>query len=181
MEDIDALDRNVSVREVFTEHKVWSSRWFSWQRPADEDYQRELCAEVYGKRDLPPLDVYVSQISGLDRILIRICLALNPANGAEIEMLVMDDLEQVRELEDRMILLEILERLSHKMPVIINAVNPLPEEMALPHTRIDLFTDASHLQPKHKGLPHFFEHATEKHAPRNRQHKSAATDQSAER
>lgn len=152
VEEIDAIDRNVRVREVFTEHKVWSSLWISWQRPANEEYAEELCREIYGSRDLPPLDVYVSQISGLDRILIRICLALHPANGEQIDMLVMDDLEQVRELEDRMILLQILERLSHKIPVVVNAVNPLPDDMDLAHTQIELFTDTSHLQPKHKGL-----------------------------
>lgn len=159
VEEIDGLDRNVRVREVFTEHKVWSNLWISWQRRADEDYMEDLCREVYGTRDLPPMDVYVSQISGLDRILIRICLALHPANGKKIDMLVMDDLEQVRELEDRIILLRILERLSQKIPVIINAVNPLPDNIDLPHTRIELFTDKSHIQPEHKGLRHSFRHA----------------------
>ncbi|AZA10560.1 P-loop NTPase family protein [Corynebacterium gerontici] len=151
VESIDALDRNVRVHEILTEHRAWSKLWITWTKPADEQYRNELCSEVFGKRDMPPLDVYVSQLSSLDRILLRICLALRPANGADIKMLVMDDFEQVREQEDRIILLDVLTRIAKTMPVVLNAVNPIE---GVAHHQIELFTDAAHLQPKNTGRHH---------------------------
>lgn len=151
VESIDALDRNVRVHEILTEHRAWSKLWFTWTKPADEAYRNELCSEVFGERDLPPMDVYVSNLASLDRILLRICLALRPANGTHIKMLVMDDFEQVREQEDRIILLDALTRIAKTMPVVLNAVNPIED---FPHHKIELFTDAAHLQPKNTGRHH---------------------------
>ncbi|GGG79732.1 ABC transporter ATP-binding protein [Corynebacterium pelargi] len=151
VESIDALDRSVKVHEILTEHRAWSKLWISWSKPADEAYRDELCSFVFGHRDLPPMDVYISQLSSLDRILLRICLALRPANGAEIKMLVMDDFEQVREQEDRLVLLHSLQRIAEKIPVVLNAVNPVE---GVEHHQIELFTDEGHLQPENTGRHH---------------------------
>ncbi|WP_075727790.1 hypothetical protein [Corynebacterium aquilae] len=151
VEEIDQLDRDVKLSTVFTEHLAWTRPWFSLRKKADEDYYRRLCEPVFGDRTLPPLDAYVSQISGLDRILIRISLALAPAGGDEIRMLVMDDIEQVHEIDDRLVLIGILARLSETMPVVVNAVNELPKEIMPHYTLIELFTDAGHLQPENAG------------------------------
>ena len=95
---------------------------------------------MFGQRDLPPLNSYVSQISALDRILIRIALALHPASHQPIRMLVMDDLEQVRELDDRLQLVQILTELSQVIPVIVMAVNPLPPSPGVEYHLIELHT-----------------------------------------
>ncbi|WP_246389046.1 hypothetical protein [Corynebacterium incognita] len=147
---IDALDRDVRVRTVLTEHRGWSRPWLSWTSRVDEDYYEALCADVFGHRPLPPLDAYVAQLSSLDRILLRIALALRPATGSEIKLLIMDDLDQVRESADRAALLDTLVRLAERFPVVINSVNPLPAESAPPHQSIELFTDHHHLQPEPK-------------------------------
>ncbi|PRQ11831.1 hypothetical protein C1Y63_04095 [Corynebacterium sp. 13CS0277] len=151
VEEIDQLDRDVKLKTVFTEHRAWTRPWLAWTRPADEEYFRSLCEPVFGSRSLPPLDVYVSQIGALDRILIRIALALHPADGAEINMLVMDDIDQVKEYDDWMALLATLVRLSEQMPVVVNSVNDIPAEILPDYTLIELFTDAAHLQPEHTG------------------------------
>ncbi|AZA12616.1 hypothetical protein CCHOA_00940 [Corynebacterium choanae] len=153
VDEIDAIDRDVKLKTVITEHRAWSSGFLRWITRADDDYYRSLCGDIFGDRDLPPLDAYVSQISALDRYLIRIALALAPVGGHEIGMLVMDDLEQVHEFSDRIILVNTLARLAERFPVVVNAVNPLPQQLVANYTLIELFTDAGHLSPEHDGRP----------------------------
>lgn len=151
VEEIDQLDRDVKLHTVFTEHRAWTRPWLAWTKKADDEYYRGLCEPIFGERSLPPLDVYVSQIGALDRILIRIALALHPADGSDIEMLVMDDIDQVKEFDDWLALLGILVRLSESMPVVVNSVNEIPPEILPNYTLIELFTDANHLQPVNTG------------------------------
>lgn len=51
----------------------------------------------------------------------------------------MDDLEQVREYDLRLILIDVLSRLAQRMPVIVNTVNPIPDELMPDYTLIELF------------------------------------------
>ena len=67
-------------------------------------------------------------------------------------MLVLDDLEQVRELADRIVLIDTLQRLSQNMLVIVNSVNPPPEEIFDTAMVIPLFTDRAHATPQRSGL-----------------------------
>lgn len=149
---IDALDRNIKVRDVLNEHRAWSHGWVKWVARVDDNYRDRILGPVYGERSLPDLDLYVSQIPMLDRLLIRIALSLHPAHRGHIQMLVLDDLEQVRELTDRVVLIDVLERLSQNMLVIVNSVNPPPEEIFDNAMVIPLFTDRAHATPKRSGL-----------------------------
>ena len=149
---IDALDRNIKVRDVLNEHRAWSHGWFKWVARVDDNYRDRILGPVYGERSLPDLDLYVSQIPSLDRLLIRIALSLHPAHRGHIQMLVLDDLEQVRELTDRIVLIDALERLSQDILVIVNSVNPPPEEIFDNAMVIPLFTDRAHATPKQSGL-----------------------------
>lgn len=152
VDPLDEMPRSVRVVDILTENKAWGSPWYRRVRRADADDLADLCGGVYGTRDLPPLDAWVSDLPVLDRLLLRICLALRPAHGGEIRMLVMDDVEQVREEHDREILLGILGRLAGRMPVILNASNPLPAS-APPHTVVALDTYGTHIRPAHDGAP----------------------------
>lgn len=148
---IDELDRDVKIQDVLTEHLNFSRKFYQPRANATEEYYRFMCQPVFGERDLPPMGLYISQVSELDRLLIRISLSLHPVTGEEIRMLVMDDLGQVREQGDREILLQILSRLSHTMPVIVNAVQ-LPQP-APPHTHVEILADPAHVHPVHTGQP----------------------------
>ncbi|MGP5659386.1 ABC transporter ATP-binding protein [Corynebacterium falsenii] len=151
VDQIDLLERSVKVQDILTENKAWQKVWFAPTRKADEDDLREFCGYVYGDRDLPPLDVYISQLTNLDKQLMRISLALHPAHGGPIEMLVMDDLEQVREMGDREVLLHMLQRISNDIPVVVNSVNPITD-MIEPAEVIELDTNLGHAVPEHVGL-----------------------------
>lgn len=155
VDPLDDLPRSVRVRDILTENKAWSRRWYLPVRRAGDNDLVATCAEVFGARDLPPIDAWISDLSSLDRLLLRICLALRPAHGEDIRMLVMDDFEQIREARDREIMLGILGRLAERIPVILNSVNPLPPS-APPHRVIALDTLGTHIRPVHDGSPDAF-------------------------
>lgn len=153
VDPLDEMPRSVRVYDILTENIAWSRPWYSPVRRAGVDDLREIAGDVYGSRDLPPLDAWVSDLSSLDRLLLRISLALRPSHGGQIRMLVMDNLEQIYEERDQEILLAILGRLAEKMPVILNSVNPLPPS-APPHQVVALDTYGTHIRPVHEGAVH---------------------------
>lgn len=150
VDPLDELPRSVRVYDILTENMAWSRPWYRPVRRARQEDLVEVCGAVYGTRDLPQLDAWISDLSPLDRLLLRICLALRPVHGGEIRMLVMDDFEQIREERDREILLGILGRLSRVMPVVLNSVNPLPPH-APTHQVVVLDTYGTHIRPAHDG------------------------------
>lgn len=152
VDQLDELDRNLTVRATLTEYRYWTRGPLWFPPKVDEAYLEELAGPIYGSRGLPPLDAFVSQLPSLDRHLLRIALALHPAHGTPQEMLIVDDLEQVRELEERLWLLSRLVELSHDIPVVVNAVNPLPEHLVPAHRQIRLDTDAGHINPVDGGF-----------------------------
>lgn len=80
VEQLDEMPRSVRVRDIVTESKSWSRTWFRPVPKATEDDVRDVCGEIYGARDLPPLDAGVSGLSTPDRLLLRISLALRPSH-----------------------------------------------------------------------------------------------------
>lgn len=127
VDKLDGIHRSVTVRNALTEHQAWTSKWYKFNRKADRARQEDICAGIYGGRELPDLDSYISDLSGLDELLLRLCLALRPPHGGTVGMLVVDDLEQVREQSDRAVLLSTLSTLAETMPVVVFAANPLPD------------------------------------------------------
>lgn len=134
---VDELERSVRVRDVVTESKAWAAPWYSRVRKADENDLAALCGEVYGDRETPDLDAYVSEMLPLDDLLLRICFALRPAHKTSPGMLVVDDLEQLADIDDQREMASILARLAEDMPVVVTTVNP-PDDGAPPHHAIDL-------------------------------------------
>lgn len=151
VEQIDLLERSVTVQDVLTESMSWSKPWFMPMRKATQEDLERFCNHVYGDRDLPPLDAYISQLDNLDKIMLRISLALSPADNKPVELLIMDDIEQVHENDDRAILLQVLERLSQDIPVIVSSSNPIVGPVE-PHKVIEIDANAGHTHPIHTGL-----------------------------
>lgn len=160
IEQIDLLERSVTVRDVLNENKSWERPWWKFYSRSSEGDLHYYCQEVYGERDLPPLDSYISQLPALDKLLLRVSLALKPAHHHEIEMLIMDDLEQVHRFADREFLLHRLDELSERMTVVVNSVNPI-DHCVTPRTVIELNTNEGHFVPANTGHfeePHHADH-----------------------
>ncbi|KAB1502456.1 ATP-binding cassette domain-containing protein [Corynebacterium sp. 320] len=159
VEQIDLLDRSVTVKEVLTENKAWASPWYKPRsRVTDADLEY-YCRRIFGDRDLPPLNAYISQLAGIDKLLLRMSLAMHPAHQTPAEILLVDDLEQVPELATRMYLIDRLVALSEEIPVVVTSVNPINQLTRLAHSpavplaaEIQLNTDAGHVIPEHTGI-----------------------------
>lgn len=152
VDQIDEIDRNLTVRNVLTEHLYWTRNPLKRTKKVDEGYLDEIAGDFYGTRSLPPLDAYISQLPGIDRLMLRVALALHPASREEIGLLVVDDLEQVHELDERILLLSRLVEVSYRIPVIINAVNPLPHRLVPPQRQVRIDADISHITPFDWGI-----------------------------
>lgn len=134
---VDELERSVTVADIVTESKAWAAPWYKRVTKADTGDLSALCAEVYGDRELPDLSIYVSELSALDNMLLRICFALRPAHKERPSMLVVDDIEQLADLSDQRDVLRILAGLAENMAVVVTTVNPL-DGHSPPHLAIDL-------------------------------------------
>lgn len=119
--EIDPLDRDVKLHTVIGEYRNWNRHWWQPIARASESYYEQLLQPVYGDRELPPLNEYVSHNSELDQLLLRISMALGRPHT---RMLLVDDLEQIRSITERETLIAMLEELGRTIPVLAFAVNP---------------------------------------------------------
>ncbi|WP_430334223.1 hypothetical protein [Rhodococcus sp. ACT016] len=119
---IDNISESVTVRDLITEQIRWDATWYLLIRRAGQRELEQVCAPVFGDRPLPKLTEYVSDLGELDNLLLRIAVA----NTQVPPLLLIDDLEQVREEHDRALLVQHLAALGARQTVIASAVNPLP-------------------------------------------------------
>ncbi|MDO4911701.1 MAG: hypothetical protein Q3972_08155 [Corynebacterium sp.] len=128
--EIDPLDRDVRLKTTIREYRNWNRHWWQPSARATEDYYNELLDSIYEDRPKPDLNTYISNLSDLDRLLIRIAMMLGTPG---VDMLIVDDIEQVRSRAERQELIQLLDNLAERMPVIAHAINPtgLPLEVTL--------------------------------------------------
>ncbi|WP_010540983.1 ABC transporter ATP-binding protein [Dietzia alimentaria] len=121
---IDTLDPAVTVRTVVAEQRAWMSPWWKLRSRTGPAELREVLGPVYGDLRLPDPASYVGDLTELDRMLVRVALARY--EGTPI--LVVDDIEQVRVLEDRARFLGRLAEIAHAdgTTIILSSVDDLP-------------------------------------------------------
>ena len=116
--DIDELDESVTVETVLAEQRRWLAPWYS-AVPLQAG-QAEL-TEVFGEAPPPSPDTYIVELSDLDLFLLRITLALL----SKRPILVVGDLEQVRDNSRRAIAVERLGAVAAQRTVVVGVTNPL--------------------------------------------------------
>ncbi|BAY00200.1 hypothetical protein MSTE_04908 [Mycobacteroides stephanolepidis] len=116
--DIDELEETVTVQTVLAEQVRWLAPWFS-RVPADTG--RDTLAEVFGELPTPSAGTYIVELSDLDLFLLRITLALL----SDRPILVIGDLEQVRDNSRRATAVERLGALAKNRTIVIGVTNPL--------------------------------------------------------
>jgi hypothetical protein len=120
-DDIDELDDSVTVQTVLAEQRRWLAPWY---RPIPiESGQKEL-EEVFGEMSPPSPKTFVVELSDLELFLLRITLAVL----SNRPILVVGDLEQVRDVARRAIAVERLGAIATQRTVIVGVTNPLGEE-----------------------------------------------------
>jgi hypothetical protein len=120
-DDIDELDESVTVKTVLAEQRRWLAPWYS--RVPIEAGRVELDL-VFGDIPPPSADTFIVELSDLELFLLRITLAL--LSGRPI--LVVGDLEQVRDISRRAVAVERLGAIATQRTVIVGVTNPLGTE-----------------------------------------------------
>lgn len=120
-EGIDELEDSVTVETVLAEQRRWLAPWYSsvplQSGPAE-------LAEVFGEMAPPPGDTYIVELSDLELFLLRITLALL----SNRPILVVGDLEQVRDNSRRTIAADRLGVIAEQRTVVVGVTNPLGTE-----------------------------------------------------
>lgn len=116
--DIDELEETVTVQTVLAEQVRGLAPWFS-RVPADTGHDK--LAEVFGELPAPSGSTYIVELSDLDLFLLRIALALL----SDRPILVVGDLEQVRDNARRATAVERLGVIAENRTVVVGVTNPL--------------------------------------------------------
>jgi ABC-type Mn2+/Zn2+ transport system ATPase subunit len=116
--DIDELEEQVTVQTVLAEQRRWLAPWYS--RVPDEAGQAEL-GEVFGEIPPPSAESYIVELSDLELFLLRITVAL----FSNRPILVVGDLEQVRDNSRRAIAVDRLGAITTQRTVVVGVTNPL--------------------------------------------------------
>ncbi|BBY25315.1 hypothetical protein [Mycobacterium stomatepiae] len=117
-DDIDDLEESVTVATVLAEQCRWLAPWYSLVPP--QAGQAEL-TEVFGETPPPPSGAYIVELSDLELLLLRITLAVL----SNRPVLVVGDLEQVRDNARRAIAVQRLGALAKQRTVVVGVTNPL--------------------------------------------------------
>ena len=116
--DIDELEESVTVQTVLAEQRRWLSPWYA-QIPREAG-QSKMTA-VFGDTPPPSPGTYIVELSDLELFLLRITLA----TLSNRPILVVGDLEQVRDNARRAIAVDRLGALAAQCTVVVGVTNPL--------------------------------------------------------
>jgi hypothetical protein len=116
--DIDDLEESVTVQTVLAEQRRWLAPWYA-QVPAEAG--RAELGEVFGEIPPPSAGSFIVELSDLELFLLRITLAL----FSNRPIVVVGDLEQVRDNSRRTIAVERLGAIATQRTVVVGVTNPL--------------------------------------------------------
>jgi hypothetical protein len=120
-DDIDELDESVSVQTVLAEQRRWLAPWYSHVPIEAGQAEMDL---VFGEIDAPAPKTYIVELSDLELFLLRITLALL----SKRPILMVGDLEQVRDISRRAIAVERLGAISAERTVVVGVTNALGDD-----------------------------------------------------
>ena len=116
--DIDELEESVTVETVLAEQRRWLAPWYSTVPIQAGQAELEM---VFGENPPPSAKTYIVELTDLDLFLLRITLALL----SKRPILVVGDLEQVRDNARRAIAVHRLGAVATQRTVVVGVTNPL--------------------------------------------------------
>ncbi|MFB9954206.1 ATP-binding cassette domain-containing protein [Cellulomonas denverensis] len=125
---IDDLDESVTVGDLARERLRWLSPWYRHTGRVSQQQFAELAAPVFGERPLPRVGSVVWDLDEVDRMLLRIALAM----AQDPELLVVDDVDQVHDTERRRTVWARLEALAAEGLTVVAAIASLDEAARVP-------------------------------------------------
>jgi hypothetical protein len=119
--DIDDLDESVTVQTVLAEQRRWLAPWYSFVPIEAGQDEMDL---VFGDIDRPAPKTFIVELSDLELFLLRITLALLSSRP----ILVIGDLEQVRDTSRRAVAAQRLGVIAERFTVIVGVTNRLGDD-----------------------------------------------------
>ncbi|MDH6246619.1 hypothetical protein [Mycobacterium sp. OTB74] len=119
--EIDDLEEMVTVRTVLSEQRRWLAPWFSL---VPEEAGTTEMEAVFGDDPAPSPGTFIIELSDLELFLLRITLALM----SDRPILVVGDLEQVRDNERRAAAVQRLGALAEQRTIVVGVTNPLGDD-----------------------------------------------------
>lgn len=116
--DIDELEGAVTVRTVLAEQRRWLAPWYS---SAPLEAAADVVRDVFGEVPVPEPGTHIADLTDLERFLLRVSLALL----SDRPILVVGDLEQVRDNRRRAIAADRLGEIARRRTVVVGVTNPL--------------------------------------------------------
>ena len=125
---LDDLDEEVSVAAAVREREAWLAPWYRIVRRPDDAHVALVCGRVFGDRPVPTARQVVHSLDEASNLMLRISLAMlgNPS------LLVIDDLDQLRDSGSRVEVWESLRRLSARDGVTVLVASSTAREIAQP-------------------------------------------------
>jgi ABC-type multidrug transport system ATPase subunit len=138
---LDDLDEEVTVAAAVREREAWLAPWYRIVRTPDDERVAEVCAGVFGRNELPRAGQLVHELDEAANLQLRLALALL----SDPQLVVVDDIDALRDTDSRRLVWESLRTLSERgVTVIASAASAgelsrlgwdtLPEHVVLPTT-----------------------------------------------
>ncbi len=124
---IDDLDESGRVSDVVRERLAWLSRWYRRTPRVTAREYAPLAGPGWGERPVPRVMSLVWDLDVVDVTLLRICLAM----AQRPDLLVVDDVDQVRDSVRRQVLWTRLEAIAAGGTTVIASVSFLGEAAAM--------------------------------------------------
>lgn len=123
---LDDLDEEVSVGATVREREAWLAPWYAVVRRPDDAHVAQVCGRVFSGLQVPRARQAVHDLDETSNLLLRISLAMlsNPS------LLVIDDLDQLRDADNRLRVWESLQRLSRRDGVTVVVASSTAREIS---------------------------------------------------
>lgn len=116
---IDELDESVKVGEAIRERLGWIAPWYRRVPRVSDATVSDICAPVWGDRELPSAKTVIWELTQLDQMLLRVAIA----QMSKPYLLAIDDFEQLESAGDRIFFAERLCAIAPSCTVITTAAN----------------------------------------------------------
>ncbi len=142
---IDDLDDSVRVADIVRERLAWLAPWYRRVPRVTQRAFAALATPIWGDRPIPRVETQIWDLDEVDVMLLRISLAM----AQQPELLVVDDVDQVRDVVRRQIVWSRLEALAGSGTAVVASVSCLGEAAAMSWTdrpqQLHLSTDPNTL------------------------------------
>jgi ABC-type Mn2+/Zn2+ transport system ATPase subunit len=129
---IDDLDESVRVADIVRERLAWLAPWHRRVPRVGQRAFEALVEPVWGKRPVPRVQTQIWDLDEVDVMLLRIALAM----AQQPDLLLVDDVDQVRDSVRRQVVWSRLESLADSGTTVIASVASSGEAAAMSWTSL---------------------------------------------